>query len=68
MPIFTINQGKQWIKNSPNPIAKIMFKKHKVLFLFELPAPRFLMQFFYHSYTFLRALIYTVAYLMLVAH
>jgi acetyltransferase-like isoleucine patch superfamily enzyme len=57
MPIFSINQGKQWIKNSPNPIAKIMFKKHKVLFLFELPAPRFLMQFFYHSYTFLRAFI-----------
>lgn len=57
MPVFSLNQGKQWIKNSPNPIAKILFKQLKALFQFELPAPRLLMPFFYHSYTFSRTFV-----------
>lgn len=60
MQVFSLNQSKQWIKNSPHPIAKILFKQLKSLIQFELPAPPWLMQFFYFIYTFSRACIATI--------
>lgn len=59
MKTFTINQSKQWLKNSPNPVAKTLFKNIKALINFELPAPKFVLRVLYTLFVLLRNLFAT---------
>jgi len=56
----TLNQTRQWLKTSRNPLVKILFKQLKALRLFEIPAPRFVLAPLYSIYCMLRSLITTV--------
>ncbi|WP_019614113.1 acyltransferase [Psychromonas ossibalaenae] len=60
MKTFTLNQTKQWLKTSDNPLAKILFRQLKTLLSFELPAPKFLLRIFYSLYLLLRTLLSTL--------
>ncbi|PKG37926.1 acyltransferase [Psychromonas sp. Urea-02u-13] len=57
MKAFTINQSKQWLKTSPNPIAKVIFKSLKAVLHLELPAPKFILRLVYSAFIFTRNLI-----------
>ena len=60
MKILTINNTKQWLKNSPNPGVKYLLKVVKSVLYFELPAPKFLLVFSYRLFCLLRASINTI--------
>ena len=60
MKTFTINQSKQWLKNSQNPVAKILFKQIKTLINIELPAPKFALHILYSLFVLVRTLVATV--------
>lgn len=54
MKTFTLNQSKQWLKNSPNPVAKVLFKQLKAIINIELPAPKFVLPILYNLFILLR--------------
>ena len=60
MRTFTLNQSKQWLKNSPNPIAKCLFKQLKAILHLELPAPKFVLRLCYALFVLLRNLFATI--------
>ncbi|MFT6926254.1 MAG: acetyltransferase-like isoleucine patch superfamily enzyme [Psychromonas sp.] len=59
MKISTLNQTKQWLKNSKHPVAKKLFAQLKALLNFELPVPQLLCRAFYGLYVFMRTLFST---------
>jgi acetyltransferase-like isoleucine patch superfamily enzyme len=59
MKISTLNQTKQWLKNSENPLAKRLFAQLKALLNVELPVPQLLCRTFYDLYVFVRTLFST---------
>lgn len=59
MAILTLNQTKQWIKQSQHPLAKILFRQLKVIRHAGIPAPRLIMSPVYSIYCSMRGLIST---------
>ena len=52
MNILTLNQTKQWLKTSQNPLVKKLFIQLKKIVNAELPAPKLLCRPVYHLYQF----------------
>jgi acetyltransferase-like isoleucine patch superfamily enzyme len=59
MKTSTLNQTKQWLKNSDHPLARILFTQLKSVLKFELPAPKLLCAPLYALYVFMRTLFST---------
>lgn len=57
MKTISLNQTKQWLKNSENPLAKTVFTQLKKIINFELPAPKFLLRISYCLYRFISSLL-----------
>jgi acetyltransferase-like isoleucine patch superfamily enzyme len=60
MSSLTLNQTKQWLKTSRNPLVQSLFNQLKALRLFEIPAPRFIVSPLYSIYCASRALVTTM--------
>ncbi|WP_022941052.1 acyltransferase [Psychromonas hadalis] len=60
MKTFTLNQSKIWLKTSPNPIAKYLFKQLKAILHLELPAPKFVLRCCYALFVVFRNLFATM--------
>lgn len=60
MSSLTLNQTKQWLKTSRNPLVHTLFKQLKALRLFEVPAPRLIVAPLYSIYCTSRTLITTM--------
>ncbi|NTS76157.1 acyltransferase [Catenovulum sp. SM1970] len=50
---MSMNQTKQWLKTSDQPIAKTLFKIIKAIRQFELPAPKLIYLPLYHGHKFI---------------
>ena len=61
MSSLTLNQTKQWLKTSHNPLVQLLFKQLKALRLFEVPAPRFIVMPTYSIYCLLRSTLTTIS-------
>ncbi len=57
---FSMQQTRQWLKTSQNPLAKILFTQLKALCQFEIPAPRYIVAPLYSAYCTLRTLFTTL--------
>lgn len=60
MKNITLNQTRQWLKHSENPLAKILFVNIKAIRQAEIPAPRFAVIPLYYTYRFLHTLFTTL--------
>ena len=60
MNTISLNQAKQWLKTSENPLAKILFHQLKALLKVELPAPKLLFSVIYSVYRLLSSLFSTL--------
>lgn len=54
MKKLTLNQAKQWLKNSENPYAQTLFTVLKKIMRFELPAPKALFLPLYNLYLLIK--------------
>lgn len=50
MKILSLNETKQWLKNSDHPLVKKLFNLLKGILYFQLPAPKFLLTTAYSLY------------------
>lgn len=56
MPKLSVNEAKQWLKNSPHPVARWLFVAIKKLINLELPAPKYIVRPLYALYQLLSTL------------
>ena len=54
METRSLNQTKQWLKNSRHPLPVLLLRLLKAIFYFQLPAPKFLLLPAYTLYVLLR--------------
>ena len=57
MIVVNLHQTKQWLKTSPHPLARMLFKQIKAVHQWEVPAPRALLSPLYHAYCSLRDIV-----------
>ncbi|MCP3870934.1 MAG: acyltransferase [Gammaproteobacteria bacterium] len=60
MNTLTLNQTKQWLKQSPNPLTRTLFRQIKAVHRFEIPAPGVVVAPLYSAYCGVRGLFSTL--------
>ena len=57
---ITVNDAKQWIKTSKNPVASFLLHHLKAIKLFEIPAPKIILKPCYIIFCYIRNLLQSV--------